>query len=79
MKHYLNLFENDVDWDDIGYYEDFLLEASFSETLSDDLKVLAGMQYTAVIAGIMINSRLDSRYYKIYNEVVWDYIPSEWK
>lgn len=79
MKHYLNLFKNDVDWDDIGCYEDFLLEASFSETLSDDLKVLAGMQYTAVIAGIMINSRLDSRYYKIYNEVVWNYIPSEWK
>ena len=43
MKHYLTVFNRNVNWDEVGTYDDFLLESAFNETLPTDLRVLAGL------------------------------------
>ena len=75
MKHYMKLFSKDVNWDDIGCYEDFLLEAAFSKTLPDDMKVLAAMNYASFIDSMNRDPMIDGRAYKIYSDIVDDFVP----
>jgi hypothetical protein len=76
IRHYLSVFKNNVNWNEVGTYEDFLLEAAFSETLSPNLRVLGAINYGAIANMMSLSPRLENRYYKVFCQNVPDYITS---
>jgi len=59
MKHYLTVFNRNVNWDEVGTYDDFLLEAAFNETLPIDLRVLAGINYGTVLDAMALSPHFE--------------------
>ena len=69
ILHYINLFKNDVDWHEIGAYEDLLLEAAFSKTMQNNLENLAAMKYVEFIYAMKLSPFADGRCYSVYKEI----------
>ncbi|MCX5886143.1 MAG: hypothetical protein NT096_09580 [Proteobacteria bacterium] len=76
IRHYLNLFNNSVNWDEVGTYDDFLLEVAFNETLSTDLRVLAAINYGTIVDAMSLSPHFENRSYKLFYQIVPDYIKS---
>lgn len=74
MKHYLSVFNRNVNWHEVGTYDDYLLEAAFNQALPVDLRVLAGINYGTVVDTMALNPRFENRSYRLFNEIAPDYI-----
>lgn len=75
MRHYLSLFKNNVNWNEVGTYDDFLLEAAFNKSLSADLRVLAAINYGTITEAMFLSPhRSENRFYKIFCELFPDFI-----
>jgi len=79
MKHYLSVFNRDVNLHEVGTYDDFLLEAAFNQTLPADLRVLAGINYGTVVDTMALSPRLENRYYRLFSQIAPDYAGSDKK
>lgn len=76
IRHYLKVFGSNVNWDEVGTYDDFLLEAAFNETLSTDLRVLAAINYGTIVDAMSLNPHFEDRSYKLFCKIGPDYIRS---
>jgi hypothetical protein len=74
IRHYLKVFGSNVNWDEVGTYDDFLLESAFNETLSTDLRVLAAINYGTIVDAISLSPHFENRSYKLFCQIVPDYI-----
>lgn len=74
MKHYLPVFNRNVNWHEIGTYDDYLLEAAFSQALPTDLRVLAGINYGTVVQTTALSPRFENRAYRLFSQIAPDYI-----
>jgi hypothetical protein len=74
MHHYLTVFDSNVNWDEIGTYDDFLLEAAFNETHPTNLRVLAAINYGVVADAMRLSPHFENRLYKLFCKIVPDYI-----
>ena len=75
IKHYLSVFNSSINWHDIGTYDDFLLEVSFNKTLTDDLRVLAAINYGVVVGTMRLSAQFENRCYSLFNQIAPDFIP----
>ena len=73
MKHHLKLFKSKVNWDEIATYDQFLFDAAFNNSLSDDSKVLAAMNWGVITGLFQANSRFEDRCYWLFQKVAPDY------
>ena len=74
MKHYLSVFNLNVNWDEVGTYDDFLLEAAFNQALSTDLRVLAGINYGTVAEVMSFSPRFENRSHRLFSQIAPNYI-----
>jgi hypothetical protein len=74
IEHYLHVFNMQLNDDNSGAYEDYLLSAAFDESQSSKVKVLAAMTYAGVVNIITLNPRMDGIYYNAWCETVSKYI-----
>lgn len=74
IKHYINVFKNNVNWNEVGTYDDLLLEAAFDETSSTDMRVLAAINYGTVVDAMSLDPNFENRSYKLFCELVPDFI-----
>ncbi|MGD0232709.1 MAG: hypothetical protein ABSC19_20545 [Syntrophorhabdales bacterium] len=72
IRHYLSLFKSNVNWGEVGTYDDFLLEAAFSDTLSADLRALAAINYGNVVGAITLDPHFEGRSYKLFCQIAED-------
>ncbi len=74
MKHYLSVFDRNVNWHEVGTYDEFLLEAAFNQALPTDLRVLAGINYGTVVDTMALSPRFESRFHRLFNQIAPDYV-----
>ena len=79
MKHYLSVFNHNVNWHEVGTYDDFLLEAAFNEALPTDLRVLAGINYGTVVDTMALSPRFENRSYRLFSQIAPDYVENDEK
>jgi hypothetical protein len=79
MKHYLNLFNISVNWDEVATYDDFLLEAAFNKALPDDLRVLSAINYGTIIDLMTLDPHFENRSYNLFCKIVPDFLPKDEK
>ena len=79
MKHYLSVFNRNVNWREVGTYDDFLLEAAFNQALSTDLRVLAGIKYGTVVDTMALSPRFENRSYRLFSQIAPDYVEKDEK
>lgn len=77
IRHYLRVFNTNVNWSEISTYDDFLLEAAFNKALPDNLRVLAAINYGNVADAMSIDPHFENRCYKLFSEIVTDFIPDQ--
>lgn len=77
MKHYLSVFNCNVNWDEVGTYDDFLLEAAFNQALPTDLRILAGINYGTVVDVMSLSPRFENRSYRLFSQIAPDYIGND--
>jgi hypothetical protein len=77
MKHYLSVFNQNVDWHEVGTYDDFLLEAAFNQALPTDLRVLAGINYGTVLDTMAVSPRFENRSYRLFSQIAPDYVRND--
>lgn len=68
----MDLFKDHVDWHEVGCYEDLLLEAAFSNSLSPLRRVLAAMQYVRTIIVFDVVFNADGKYYSVFEKITDD-------
>jgi len=74
MRHYLRVFNITLSEDNMCTYDDYLLSASFNNTLEDKEKVLAAITYAGVVHQMATNPRMDSVYYNAWSDTISEYI-----
>jgi len=74
IKHYLRVFKTTVNWDEVGTYDDFLLEAAFNKTLSGELRVLAAINYGTIVDTIALSPHFENRCYKLFCQIAPDFV-----
>jgi len=79
MKHYLTVFNRNFNWNEVSTYDDFFLEAAFHDTLPTDLRVLAAINYGAVMEINSLSSKFESRSYRLFSQIAPDYILNDEK
>ncbi len=79
MKHYLSVFNRNVNWHDVGTYDDFLLEAAFNQALPTDLRVLAGINYGTVVDTMALSPRFENRSYRLFSQIAPGYVGNDEK
>ena len=77
MKHYLHVLNGNVNWDEVGTYDDFLLEAAFNEALPENLRVLAAINYGTIVDAMALDPNFENRSYKLFCEIALDFIPKD--
>src|SRR5437870_4234660 len=70
--HFLSVFKTKVNWDEVGTYDDFLLEAAFNETLSGDLRVLLAINYGTIVDTMTLSPHFENRCYKLFCQIAPD-------
>ncbi len=73
MRHYLSVFNRNVNWHEVGTYDDFLLEAAFNQALPADLRVLAGINYGTVVGTMALSPRFENRSYRLFSQIAPEY------
>ena len=76
IRHYLRLFGGKVDWNGIATYDDFLLSAAFSKTLSPDLRVLAALNYGTIVGLVASSGRYEDRLYAVFDPIAREFLGS---
>jgi hypothetical protein len=74
IRHYLSALSINVEWDEIGTYDDFLLESAFNETLPGDLRVLAAINYGVISDAVSIIPHFENRCYKLFCKIVPEFL-----
>jgi hypothetical protein len=74
IEHYLRVFNMQLNDDNSGAYEDYLLSAAFDESQGSKMQVLAAMTYGTVVNTITLYPRMDGFYYNAWCEAVSKYI-----
>ena len=77
IRHYLDVFDTNVNWNEVATYDDYLLDAAFNKALSDDLRVLAAINYGTVIDTMAMNPQFENRCYKLFCEVAPEFIKNK--
>jgi hypothetical protein len=76
IKHYINVFKSNISWDEVGTYDDLLLEAAFDETSSPDMRILAAINYGTIVDAMSLDPHFENRSYKLFCEIVPQVIKS---
>lgn len=79
IQHYLRVFKDNTNWDEVGTYDDVLLEAAFDETVADDLMVLAAINYGTIVGAMSLSPQFEGRCYKLFSKIAPEFIRDDEK
>lgn len=77
ITHYVEVFKNYVDWDEAGTYDDFFIDAAFSEKTPEKLKLLAAINYGSILNLFSLSPWVEDIFYKIYCHIRPTYTDQE--
>jgi hypothetical protein len=70
MNHYLRVFNTTLNDDSTYTYDTYLLEAAFDETEDVKMRVLAAINYGAVVDIMSKEPKMDSIYWRVWCEAL---------
>ncbi|CAB1079045.1 hypothetical protein D1AOALGA4SA_6762 [Olavius algarvensis Delta 1 endosymbiont] len=69
MRHHLRLFNSNAKWEDIATYDEFLFDSIFNKSLTDDLRILAAMNWGIIFNILKMSSRYEDRCYWLFQKI----------
>lgn len=69
VTHYINVYEDSIDWGNTATFDDLLLESAFNTDLSIEHRILAAMQYGSLAMLFSTFSWFDDKFYDVYSPI----------
>ncbi len=73
IRHYLGVFNINLNWNEVDTYDDLLLESAFNEKLPLELRILAGINYGTVIDAMSMSRKYENRCFKLFCDIAPDF------